>query len=911
MNRTCDYCRGPCTTSSVLGRPWPNQVAATYCCFGCLSLGEADRQAERQPAPSSFRLDGFALRLGIGLLVASQSMIFGLAINLEEQTPASVKWGVQCVILLGTVLVLALLGPPLFRTAITELRRGRLTIEALFLVTMSGAIAASLQSFITGRGPIYFEVVTVLLVVYSLGKAIGARSRAAALSSARLWAGSLETCRVIGPQGLQSVEVISIRSGDFVEVRPGEAIAIDGVIREGTGFVSEAAVSGEPFPVVRRPGDAVLAGAIAHDAVFRIEATAPGTARQIDQLLTAVEQARFRPFSWQAQSERLARLFLPLILGTAVLTFLVWTLIAGWSVGLFNSMSVLLVACPCALGLATPIVLWSTLNRLAERGIVIHSGDAIERLAQIDCVVFDKTGTLTEDRFALLDVATFATGDERARILGWLSLVEEQSQHPIARPFADLPRHFASDIGPRVDAMNVVPGCGITACIDGRTMRVGRPEWIQSSQESELNALLLVHDGHRVAFELDGKLAALAIVTERLRESVPETLLDLKKLHLPVTVLSGDTTERTLALGLPNSQGDLRPEDKCRRLEEMKQAGAKPLMIGDGINDASALATARASIALASGTDLANSAADATLHHGDLRVIPWAIALSQEALRTVRRNLWRAAGYNVIGITLAAFGVLHPVAAALLMVMSSLLVAWSSVRVGVAAEIRHCPEPTTESLKDERMLWNKGLVHLFAFAGQIALTYILVPFSPIVAAAMFVLALVFTWLWIRANSLSHSLDMAFGMLTLGNFGMLLGWWADNGFRALPQGCCCECAAALTEGILRPWMWIGMLAFANLAMMFLGRRSIPDVPGHKFAMFTGGNMGMIAGMFAGGWLVAFAQIESITIAFGLSFFGMTIGMIAGMLLGTAAAEQVRFKMSRICSQAETSHDTSLV
>ncbi len=310
MTNRCDYCRGPISGSRFLGRPWPERPAATYCCYGCLSLGEAER-SDRQEKPK-FRLDGFTLRLGIGLLVAGQSMIFGLAINLEEQTPQAVKLGVQVIILAGTLLVIALLGPPLVRNAFSELRCGRLTIEALFLLTMAGALAASLQSFITGHGPIYFEVVSVLLVVYSLGKAIGAHSRAAALAATRRWASALNTCRVVDDTRRErQLEVGLVLPGDLVEVRPGETIAVDGVIRSGVGFVSEAPVSGEPFAVVRRPGDAVLAGRASYDATFRIEATASGTTRQIDRLLEAVEQARACPTSLQAHADRLGEIFLP------------------------------------------------------------------------------------------------------------------------------------------------------------------------------------------------------------------------------------------------------------------------------------------------------------------------------------------------------------------------------------------------------------------------------------------------------------------------------------------------------------------------------------------------------------------------------------------------------------------------
>src|SRR5688572_23975937 len=306
---SCSHCGGPITGGGHAGRPWPGRAPATYCCFGCLSLGEQRLQeAAASPAPPAPRgaFDWLGVRLGIGLIVVAQSMIFGLALNLHDDVPHAVRTAAQSIILCATLLVVVLLGGPLFRAAWAELRRGRLTIEALFLLTMAGAMAASLQAFATGRGKIYFEVVSVLLVVYTLGKVIGARSRAAAVAGSRAWAGQLATCRLIDAKGRPRVaNVTEVLPGDVVEVNPGETFTVDGVVREGTGFVSEAAVSGEPFAVVRRPGDRVLAGAASHDATFRIEATLPGTERHIDRLLVAVEEARDRPVSLQAQADRL------------------------------------------------------------------------------------------------------------------------------------------------------------------------------------------------------------------------------------------------------------------------------------------------------------------------------------------------------------------------------------------------------------------------------------------------------------------------------------------------------------------------------------------------------------------------------------------------------------------------------
>jgi heavy metal translocating P-type ATPase len=951
---TCAQCGGPVSGGTYAGRG-----GAAYCCFGCLALGERDCGDSCAPAPE---LRGVGLRLGIAILVVGQSMIFGLALNLHDDVPRAARAFTQWMILAGTALVAALLGGPLVRTAWAELRRGRLTVEALFLLTAAGATAASLQAHLTGRGKIYFEVVSVLLVVYTPGKLIGARSRAAAVASTRAWGDRLGSCRLVDESGAQrTVKVEEVRPGDVVEVRPGELVAVDGVVREGFGFVSESAVSGEPFAVVRRPGDHVLAGSASSDATFRIEATAPGTAREIDRLLAAVEEAREKPLSLQARADALGRWFLPLVVSVALGTFAYWSFLtdAGWEAALFRAMSVLLVACPCVIGLATPVVIWSAISRLAERGVIVRGGDAVERLAGADCVMFDKTGTLTDDRFALVDIETAATGDGRAKLLGWLSLVQSHSSHPVAKPFAELPRSFADGAEPRVCSLVAVPGCGVVAELEEATgtrhqMKVGTPEWIEASLSErgaayaftsplagEVGEALRAGWGgatplrggspptrrradsaatspargevkgmaHTICVALDGELVAAATVAERLRDSAPQSLAHFAALGLPVEVLTGDSTARAEALGLPSARGGLLPDDKRAAVEVAKAAGARPLFVGDGINDASALAAAHCGVALAGGTDLAVSAAPVALYHADLRAIPWAVELSRDAVRAVRRNLSRALGYNLVGMALAACGVLHPVAAAVLMVLSSLTLIFSSTRVG------HCVEPPSgarEPTAPRRTQWayaprsgcaplGAALVHALAFALQGVALLALVdslrePLSATSLVAAFALAgaaLALIW---RRLALPHWADMCLGMLTLGNLGMLLGWWADAGFAPLHGGCC-ACAEATRGGSFKPWMWVGMLASSNAAMLRLGRGSLPS-GSHARAMFTGGNAGMVVGMAAGGWCAAQVEVESVAAAVALSFAGMTLGMLAGMLAGTWLAERLGAGLSAV-------------
>lgn len=895
MPKPCDYCSAPVPGPGIAGRPWPGRAAATYCCYGCLSLGEQDRAARETPTPGGPRLDGPTVRLGVGALVAGQSMVFGLGVNLSPPGPTAL-WAVQGTLFLATLLVVFLLGAPLLRVAVGEARRGHATIEALFLLTLVGAMAASVQSWLTGVGPVYFEVVSVLLVVYTLGRTVGARSRAAALASATAWAGSLSTCRLVDGRGRESVvDVSEVAAGDVVEVRPGEAIAVDGVVRTGTGFVSESAVRGEPYPVVRRPGDRVLAGAVSVDAAFRVEATSAGRGRQVDRLIAAVEAARARPVTLQGHADRLSRVFLPVIVGAAVATFAGWAAARGWEAGLFNAMSVLLVACPCALGLATPVIVWSALTRLAERGLVVHSGDAVERLASVRTVVFDKTGTLTDDRFALIDVATVAEGDERARLLGLLSLVEEGGAHPAARPLAALPRPFASGEVPRVAELRAVPGSGVEATVDdgGRSLRVriGRAGWAGDDVHALGTRLDALGEGHRVECSIDGEVVAVALLRERLRDTASDALETLRAMGLSVHVLTGDTAERAAAVGLGEARAGLLPDDKRAIVEELRAAGGRVLFVGDGINDAAALAAADAGVALAGGTDLANGAASASLYHGDLRVIPWALTLSRHAVRTLRRNLLRAAAYNVVGVLLAAAGVLHPVAAALLMVASSLWVVWSSAQVGAANVEHECgdAEEFTEPRPDKgigRVPVVAGL-HGLSLAAQGVLAVPMLGLAGGVAVAVvsaFALAgAALAALWARWSRLPHWLDMTVGMLTLGNLGMVLGWWADAGWGELADGLCpCQTLAEF-----RPWMWLGMLAGGNAAMLWGVRRPHTDHAYHVVSMFTGGNGGMLAGMWVGGRLAGEAGVGSMSVTAGLVYLGMTVGMVVGMLLLTEA------------------------
>jgi len=631
-------------------------------------------------------------RIGISAVIAANAMTLALAVNTTEMDALTAR-RLHLAILAAVLVVFALLGWPLLRNALRELGRGRVTLEALFLLGIGGAMGASLVATFAGVGDIYYEVAAILLVVYSLGQQISRTAQDRAVAAVKDWLPGLASCEVVQADGsTREVPAGTVQPGDRVRVHPGRTVAADGVVEEGEGFVREAEWTGEFFAVVRRPGDLVWAGSASVDATLTLRATAPGGDRRIDGIVQAVERARAAPATLQRQADRFIQVFLPLVAALALATFVGWSRAAGWTVGLFNAMAVLVVACPCALGLATPVALWAALGRLARRGMVVRHGVAVESLAQVDTVVFDKTGTLTESRTRLVDLVTAPPpGWDRDGIRALLAAVQSRSQHPVARAFEE----HAPAAGPafRVSSVRVLPGRGVEGAVapsagrPGAVIRIGLPDGLletpQQQAWQELAGRLRGRElGRELCATLDGRLVAAAVVAERVRAGWPETAAALAHMGLTPVLMTGDRPERAAALGVGESYAGLTPEEKLTLVKRMQNEGRRLAFVGDGINDAAAMAAAPVSVAVASGADLAVEVGDVTWHGGDLRVLPWAVATARETVSTIKANLRFAAGYNLAGVTLAAAGILHPVVAALLMTCSSLIVTWRAAALG-------------------------------------------------------------------------------------------------------------------------------------------------------------------------------------------------------------------------------------
>ena len=624
------------------------------------------------------------LRLGLAAVVAAQSMVLGMAINLTPPGPGVRLW-IHIVLAVSALAVFLLAGLPIARAALGELRRGRIVVEQLFLLGIAGAFLASLQSTFVGSGSVYYEVVAVLVAIYTLGTVLGDRRRSELLRAVEALGAEFSRCTRISCCGeRQEIPVAEVRTGDRVLVRPGDGIPVDGRLVEGEALVRESALNGEPYPVVRRSGDAVLAGSHLLDGAVVIEATVPGGERRLDSLLGAVREARLHPAPVQREADRIVAWFLPVVLAVAAGTWIYWTRQAGWGVGTFHALAVLLVACPCAMGLATPIGVWSALAALARRGLVCRSGEMIERIARCDFVVFDKTGTLSEEEPGIVDFVT-APGVDRGMVRRIAGAVELFSNHPIGRALAAWAP--LAEAMPSVDSVRMLPGIGLEARVVDRgevvAVRLGNSGVLGPGAGAGVLEVMLHRDaaqGQRVYICFGDRVVGLVLLRERLRESVPAVLDRLRALGMRAEVLTGDRTAPVLAdLALPVATG-LSPEAKAARVVALAGEGRRVLFVGDGINDAPAMERAEAAIAVGSGAELARESAGAILLAPDLETVAEAVTVCRSTVRAIRGNLLFAAAYNTAGIGLAASGLLHPVAAALVMFLSSGTVTWRALR---------------------------------------------------------------------------------------------------------------------------------------------------------------------------------------------------------------------------------------
>lgn len=604
-------------------------------------------------------------------------------------------------------LQLALATPVFFWSGAYFIRRWWKSIRErdpnMFTLTVTGTGAAFFYSLFAllfpdalpdaargDHGPeLYFEASAVIITLVLLGQIIEQRAHARTDAAIRaLMDLTPRLAHRLRPDGSEEdVPVDSLQPGERLRVRPGEHLPVDGVLLEGAAEIDEAMLTGEPIPVSKTAGDAVRAGTLNTTGSFVFHAEKVGADTLLAQIVRLVEQAVESEPPIARLVDRVSAFFVPAVLLVAILTFIAWTLFGGegsWLRGLVHAVSVLIIACPCALGLATPVSLVTGIGRGAQAGVLVKDAGALERLEHADTVLLDKTGTLTEGRPALLAVEpATAAGLSADALLRLAAAAEQPSEHPLARALVRAARERGLLL-PAATEFFAEPGAGVRALVEGRRVVLGRAEK-GAGIASHPNATL-------VAVAVDGRPAGLLALADRVKAGTPAALAELRALKLRLVMVSGDRQASAEAvareLGLDGVHAEVTPADKQRLVREHQARGERVVFAGDGLNDAPALAAADVGVAMGTGTDVAMQSAGLVLVRGDLRALARAVRLSRATLRNIRQNLFWAFAYNTAGIPLAA-GVLvpllgwslNPMFAGAAMSLSSLSVVLNALRL--------------------------------------------------------------------------------------------------------------------------------------------------------------------------------------------------------------------------------------
>ncbi|MBY5971233.1 heavy metal translocating P-type ATPase [Ferrimonas balearica] len=665
---------------------------------GASASEQAEARAEAETA--GLRRDTLlagALSLPVVVLAMGAHLVPGFHMLIENSIGMTASNVIQFLL---TTLVLAWPGARFFRLGLPTIRHMAPDMNALVVLGTSAAWAYStVATFAPGVLPegaahVYFEAAAVIVTLILAGRWMEARARGRASAAIRRLAGlQVREAMLRAPDGtLSPVPVSALQPGDMIALKPGDRLPVDGVVAEGTSDIDESMVTGEPIPATRRPGDPVIGGTVNGAGALVMRATATGEDTVLARIMQAVDEAQGAKLPIQNLVDRVAQVFVPAVIAVALLTLAVW-LLAGGGLGsaVVAAVSVLVVACPCAMGLAVPVSIMVGTGRASELGVLFRRGDALQRMQEAQVVAFDKTGTLTRGKPVLGGIA--ALGDE-GEALAALAALEAQSEHPIGRAIVAGAETRGLTL-PQAEGVTAIPGEGLTGLVGGEEIRIGNRAFLRCDLPPELAAQAAEweNEGATVLYaeKLNQPLAVLAI-SDEIREETRAVIAALKARGLHPAMVTGDSqaAARHVAeeLGIEHVRAEVKPTDKARAVEELRAEAGAVIFAGDGINDAPALAAADVGIAMGSGTDVAMEAAEVVLIGGDLRGVVTAMDLSRRTMSNIHQNLFWAFAYNVALIPVAAgllaiWGgpMLSPMLASAAMAASSVIVVSNALRL--------------------------------------------------------------------------------------------------------------------------------------------------------------------------------------------------------------------------------------
>ncbi len=679
----------------------------------------------------------------VGGALALPVIVASMAMDIAELPFLGDARATGWVLLGGAAVVQALLGWRFYRAALPAVRALAPNMDLLVALGTTAAFAFSAWVVLFDRAEaMFFDVSAAVLLFVSAGRFFEERARAHAGGAVRALLGlAAKSASVLRDGQEMAVPVEEIAVGDRFRVRPGERVAVDGVIRDGRGALDESLLTGESMPVERGPGDAVAGGALNQHGALEVEATATGADSALQRIAALVAEAQGSRARVERLVDAVAAVFVPVVLVLALAAFLGWGLGGGDYVrAMTHAVAVLVIACPCALGLATPAAIVAGTGMGAERGILIRNAETLETAARIDAVVFDKTGTLTEGRPALVELAP-AAGFDGDRALVLAAAAEALSEHPLAAAAVEAARERGLDLPPARD-FAALPGMGLTATVDERAVLIGSPELLAErgvGVDADARATLARLEGAgrtTALLAVDGEHAATLAFADPVKANAARSVAALRAIGVRAVMASGDNERAAraaaAALGIDEVHAPLRPEGKLALVRDLQARGLRVAVAGDGVNDAAALAQADAGIAMSTGADAAIEAGDVTILHSDVAKIAEAVLLSRATLRTIRWNLGWAFGYNTLAIPVAMAGLLNPILAGAAMALSSVSVMANSLRLrGRRRAIAEAAGGRWDGPREGFVAANRG--PLLALA-SIALT-LLVPFLVFTAIA--------------------------------------------------------------------------------------------------------------------------------------------------------------------------------